>query len=132
VFHSVASRIIRQPGSDHTVVDATHRQYVGGQSVPGGYQDGTPNKSSFGSSHFSPGRSRATSARIGLDAPRSSTCRERTIDTKIPVEPVYRCHPFGWPTRPGRRAERDSEHDCRLLPDKCFKSQSHFRVISFA
>jgi hypothetical protein len=25
VFHSVASRIIRQPGSDHAVVDATHR-----------------------------------------------------------------------------------------------------------
>jgi hypothetical protein len=50
--------------------------------------------------------------------------------------PRYRCNVVvdvtlaGDRASPGRLAERDAEHGCRLLPGKCFKSQSHFRVIS--
>jgi hypothetical protein len=100
VFLPVASKIIRQPGSDQTVVDAIHRSSWTARPPPVGARTGQRTARVSARSCFSPGRSRATFTRIGSDTPRSCSRREGPIDTVLPVEPACRRCSYGQPCRP--------------------------------
>jgi len=72
-----------------------HLWFLWWPSNPGGCKDGTPNRRVSARFRFCPGRSQATSTRIGWVTPHSFFRREGTIDTIVPVEPGYRRYPFG-------------------------------------
>lgn len=110
VFLSVAKRIIKQPGSDHAVVDASPpHTWWAARLPPVGTRTGRRTGRVSARSRFCPGRSRATSFRIGADTPRSCSRREGRVETIVPVVLGLRCHPFGQPSQPreaGRRGRR--------------------------
>jgi len=107
VFLSVAKRIIRQPGSDHSVVDASPpHSWWAARLPPVGTRTGRRTGRVSARSRFCPGRSRATSSRIGVDTPRSfsrreGSCRNQSTGCAWFAMPPFRATgptPGGWPS----------------------------------